>query len=130
MNTDESTTTADWKCDQCFDTETIDRYGREIPCPYCTTRKTRRIKYRFTYKLITDGYPLEAGDQRDYEVFRSGRYIGMVGQCPLPGPVVDGPLIDGFSFRSADGKLAGEGRTRAEAIIASGIVASGVTTAL
>ena len=25
-----------FNCEQCFDTETIDRAGAEIPCPYCT----------------------------------------------------------------------------------------------
>ena len=29
---------ADWNCEECFDTETIDRNGAEISCPYCVAR--------------------------------------------------------------------------------------------
>ena len=31
-----STTATTFNCDQCLDTETIDRAGAEIACPYCT----------------------------------------------------------------------------------------------
>jgi len=112
-------------CPRCwtmlFDTDIVSLGRPAHTGPARKARKARRVERRFTYKLISDGYRLEAGDQRDYDVSMYGRHIGMVSQCPLPGPVVDGPLIDGFSFRSADGKLVGDGRTRAEAIIASGI---------
>ena len=28
---------AKWNCSECYDTETIDQGGAEIPCPYCQT---------------------------------------------------------------------------------------------
>lgn len=67
------------------------------------------------FELIGDGYM--PGDERPYDVIQRGRVIGVVERSWLVAAQPGGEPPLGWGFRSNDGKLHGEGHSRAAAVI-------------
>lgn len=94
--------------DQCgflFDTDLIP----ESPVP---ARRALR------FQLDRAGY-YQPDDDRTYDVHYRGRIIGTVERCWLLAGTPGDPPPAGWAFVSGDRRYSGEGRTRADAVIAA-----------
>ena len=58
-----------WNCEQCFDTEVIDRAGAEIPCPYCVA-----VYHPRSVTIVSEG---EGSERRFFVIDRSQHAAGV-----------------------------------------------------
>jgi hypothetical protein len=95
------------RCGFLFDTD-------RIPEPTAPAR--RALKFQLT-DIPDGGY--QADDERTYDVLHHGRIIGTIERCWLLPRTAGDPPPAGWAFQSADRRYSGEGRTRADAVIAA-----------
>lgn len=94
-------------CGFLFDTDIIP----EPPAP-----ARRALRFKLT-DVPDGGYQVD--DERAYDVVYRGRTIGTVERCWLLPGIPGDPPPAGWAFVSDDRRHSGEGRTRADAVMAA-----------